>query len=137
MFVGGLGEREGGSGTLMSALGAGKRLPKTGADTERLFMVFLRPAAATSTGGVGVGLADFLGGCFRGGVDMERRDDAWGDDSDLKAEDGFLTVGAEDLRTLWSLAECVQGPGAATRLSALSLLIQVSIQSSRRSLCSR
>lgn len=42
IFVGGLGERDGGSGILMSALGAGRRSPKIGDGAVRLFMVLLR-----------------------------------------------------------------------------------------------
>jgi hypothetical protein len=43
MLVGGLGEREGGSGTFSSAFGAGKRSSYTGSGAVRLLMVFLRP----------------------------------------------------------------------------------------------
>lgn len=38
-MVGGVGEREGGTGTFNEAFGAGNLESKTGAGTERLFMV--------------------------------------------------------------------------------------------------
>jgi len=41
-MVGGVGDRDGGSGTLTAALGGGNLDPKTGSGTERLFKV-LRP----------------------------------------------------------------------------------------------
>ena len=40
MLVGGVGDRDGGSGTFTTALGAGNLVPKTGSGTERLFNVF-------------------------------------------------------------------------------------------------
>ena len=54
MFVGGLGEREGGSGILMSAFGAGRRFPKTGAGPVILFIVLLRLFDDCSIGKGGV-----------------------------------------------------------------------------------
>ena len=70
-FVGGLGEREGGSGILISAFGGGSRSLKTGSGTVRLFTVFL-PVIAVYTDVEPLGEA-----CFRfllaGGADTGRR----------------------------------------------------------------
>ena len=52
--MGGLGEREGGSGILMSAFGAGRRFPKTGAGPVILFIVLLRLFDDCSIGKGGV-----------------------------------------------------------------------------------
>ena len=52
--MGGLGEREGGSGILISAFGAGRRFPKTGAGAVRLFIVLLRLIDGCSIGKGGV-----------------------------------------------------------------------------------
>ena len=52
--MGGLGEREGGSGILISAFGAGRRFPKTGAGAVRLFIVLLRLFDDCSIGKGGV-----------------------------------------------------------------------------------
>jgi hypothetical protein len=41
-MVGGLGDREGGSGILISELGAGRRPPKTAVGAVKLLMVLLR-----------------------------------------------------------------------------------------------
>lgn len=41
-IVGGVGDREGGSGICISAFGAGNRSPKTGAGAVRLFIVLRR-----------------------------------------------------------------------------------------------
>lgn len=100
--MGGLGEREGGSGILISAFGAGKRLPKTGAGAVRLFIVLLRLFDGCSSGKGGVDWLEFLGG-LTGGADTPTRAETLGDSSCLK--EGFLAVpipersslGTEDL----------------------------------------
>lgn len=46
IVVGGLGEREGGSGTLSSAFGAGKRSSYVGSGAVRLLIVLRRPFCA-------------------------------------------------------------------------------------------
>lgn len=70
-FVGGLGERDGGSGILISAFGGGSRSLKTGSCTVRLFTV-LRPVVVGYTDVEGDGET-----CFRflmvGGADPGRR----------------------------------------------------------------
>lgn len=77
IVVGGVGERDGGSGTLTSTWGAGRRLPKTGAGAVRLLMVLLRLPAVWSRTIGGVEWLDdavFRGRPrFTGGAEMVRR----------------------------------------------------------------
>ena len=87
--MGGLGEREGGSGILISAFGAGRRLPKTGAGAVRLFIVLRRLFEGCSIGKGGVDWLVFLA-CLTGGADIPTRAEILGDGSCLK--EGFLAV---------------------------------------------
>lgn len=90
-MVGGLGDREGGSGTLTTALGAGNLVPKTGSGTERLFKVF-RPRPSRfgmflEGNGVFWALTDE---CRADRVGADDREDFGKDLND--AGEGFLTV---------------------------------------------
>jgi len=84
MVVGGLGERDGGSGTLSSAFGAGKLSPYTGSGAVILLIVLRRPFKGWD------GRAD----CSARLIWLERgRGSNNGEFSVLKAAgEGFLTV---------------------------------------------
>lgn len=75
MLVGGLGDRDGGSGIFMSALGAGRRFPKIGDGAVRLLMVLLRVAwESLISGGVAVEWLDLFCGRLFDEVEADGRD---------------------------------------------------------------
>ena len=129
--MGGLGEREGGSGILISAFGAGKRFPKTGAGAVRLFIVLLRLFDDCSIGKGGVDWLGFLGGLTRG-ADIPTRVETLGGDSCLK--EGFLAVPENVALCPLSEDADFERSSLETKDLSLSFCKHIAIHASMRSL---